>query len=191
MLVQCYWLTLFCSVKTYNCSTSPLVHLLSFFSSQWTSLWWHTHQRGILNTPPPQFVFSSQCAPCFSLLAATVQDVVGRAACASDARCLCASASSFSLWKPASKRRKEPKGKMNLWPQLSPVQQQTLNAVFAHHTFSQRLRMTLLLDVKVPIFVRIIWSHDTVDINFLQQAGKLSSYSEIKMIRSACYKVIV
>lgn len=52
MLVQCYWLTLFCSVKTYNCSTSPLVYLLSFFSSQWTSLWWHTHQRGILNTPP-------------------------------------------------------------------------------------------------------------------------------------------
>lgn len=149
MLVQCYWLTLFCSVKTYNCSTSPLLHLLSFFSSQWTSLWWHTHQRGILNTPP-QFVFSSQCAPCFSLLAATVQDVVGRAACASHARCLCASASSFSLWKPASKRRKEPKGKMNLWPQLSPVQQQTLNAVFAHHTFSQRLRMTRLQPCSDP-----------------------------------------
>ena len=146
----------------------------------------NTYRRGNLTPPPPRSVFMSQCAPCFPPLAATEQlcwpsGCGGKGCCC----CCCQMPRRFRvllikpfLWATES-RSGESDGaeeKLNLWPQLSPVQQQTLSPVITRsclhpetpHDTASALQWSLCMQFRegqASVFLVIV---DTVSIVHVQ-----------------------
>lgn len=70
ILMQFHGLKSFCSTQMYTRTTSPFLHPSTLHSELFCG---NTPTEGVTWTAPLQSVFRSQCAPCFSPLAATEQ----------------------------------------------------------------------------------------------------------------------